>query len=91
LAIAIDPEHFASRKSFTELVDRMVAGLRNVKTLPGVEAIRVPGERAANERHIRQVDGIPLSSVMRNELATVLLELDLIDKYRNVLDGRTQA
>jgi LDH2 family malate/lactate/ureidoglycolate dehydrogenase len=91
LAIAIDPEHFASRKSFTELVDRMVAGLRNVKTLPGVEAIRIPGERAANERHIRQVDGIPLSSVMRNELATVLLELDLIDKYRNVLDGRTQA
>ena len=89
-AIAIDPEHFASLKSFTALVDQMVAGLREGKTLPGVDAIRIPGERAAQERQLRQANGIPLTAVTRDALATVLLELDLLDKYRSVLHGQGQ-
>jgi LDH2 family malate/lactate/ureidoglycolate dehydrogenase len=84
-ALAIDPQHFASLKSFTSLVDQMAAGLKNVQTLPGVDTVRIPGERAAHERENRQAHGVPLTTVTRDALATILLELGLMDKYSTIL------
>lgn len=89
--IAIDPEHFASRKTFTALVDQMVAGLRDAKPLPNGDAIRIPGARAAQERQHRQANGIPLTTITRDALTTVLRDLDLMDKYDRVLNGRTKS
>lgn len=86
-ALAIDPEHFVSLRVFTELVNQMVAGLGNVPTLPGVEAVRIPGERAAQERQTRQAHGIPLTMVTRDALAQLLRELNLYGKYGSVLEG----
>jgi L-2-hydroxycarboxylate dehydrogenase (NAD+) len=85
-ALAVDPEHFASRNSLTELVNAMVVGLGSARTLPGVEAIRIPGERAARERQLRLHTGIPLTSVTRDALAATLRGLDLLDKYKGVLE-----
>jgi LDH2 family malate/lactate/ureidoglycolate dehydrogenase len=85
-ALAIDPEHFVSRKNFTELVNKMVAGLASVQPLPGVEVVRIPGERAAQERERRLTQGIPLTSATRDALASTLLSLGLLESYRSVLD-----
>lgn len=84
-ALAIDPEHFASRQTFTALVDQMVAGLKSAKTLPGVDTIHIPGEGAAQERHLRQTHGIPLTAIVRDQLAALLLELNLGDQYKAIL------
>ena len=83
--IAIDPEHFASHDTFIELVSSMVAGLKNVNTLPNVDEIMLPGERAARERQIRHKYGIPLDSVTCRELELVLVGLGLVDKYKGDL------
>ena len=85
-ALALDPDHFASRDTFTKLVNAMVSGLKHVQTLPGVAEVRLPGERAAQERQLRQAYGIPLSPIVRDELAAVLLSLGLTDKYSKILN-----
>lgn len=87
-ALAIDPEHFVSLKTFTELVNQMVEGLGTVRTLPHVDAIRIPGERAAHERKTRQAQGIPLTLATRDALTEVLRSLDLLGKYGSVLSGK---
>jgi LDH2 family malate/lactate/ureidoglycolate dehydrogenase len=81
-ALALDPQHFVSLTSFAGLVDQMVVGLGNVEALPGSEGVRIPGERAAQERQLRQANGIELTSATRDALAKTLLDLDLLDKYR---------
>jgi LDH2 family malate/lactate/ureidoglycolate dehydrogenase len=87
-ALAIDPEHFASRETFTRMVNELVVGLKHVKPLPGFDEVRVPGERAARERRMRQAAGIPLHTATRDELRTVLAGLGLTDKYGEILNLR---
>jgi LDH2 family malate/lactate/ureidoglycolate dehydrogenase len=65
----------------------MVAGLHNTKTLPGVDAVHIPGERAAQERHHRQLHGIPLTSVVRDQFTALLLDLGLGNKYEELFKG----
>lgn len=84
-ALAIDPDHFSSRQSLIAMVESMVVGLGNVNTLPDVDAIRLPGQRAAEERQLRQANGIPLTAVTRKALANTLAELELLAKYRSIL------
>jgi LDH2 family malate/lactate/ureidoglycolate dehydrogenase len=84
-ALALDPAHFASRATFTALVDDMVTGLQNVESLPGFDGTRLPGARAAQERQLREASGIPLNQVTHAELAALVVELGLGDKYRQIL------
>lgn len=84
-ALAIDPDHFASRQNLIAMVESMVVGLEKSKTLPGVDAIRLPGQRAAEERQLRQANGIPLTPATRDALANTLAELGLLEKYRTIL------
>ncbi|MDP6061334.1 MAG: hypothetical protein QGH33_20665, partial [Pirellulaceae bacterium] len=58
---------------------------KNVNTLPGIDQIRIPGQRAAKQRRHRQEAGIPLDSATCRNLRSVLDSLGLADKYRDVL------
>jgi LDH2 family malate/lactate/ureidoglycolate dehydrogenase len=45
----------------------------------------LPGARAAQERQLREASGIPLNQVTHAELAALVVELGLGDKYRQIL------
>lgn len=80
-AIAIDPAHFASRATFLDLVEQMVAGLEQTPPLPGSAGVRLPGARAAQERQRRLAAGIVLDGTLRSQLAATLTELGLAAAY----------
>ena len=85
-AVAIDPDHFASRATFLDLVEQMVAGLEAAPALPGTQGVRIPGQRAAQERQRRLAAGIVLSGTLVGQLATTLDGLGLAERYRDLLD-----
>jgi len=58
--IAVDIPRFIPLETFKSEVDRHIADLRASKRLPGVEEIRLPGDRRAECRIERTRDGIPL-------------------------------
>ena len=87
-AIAIDPDHFASRATFLDMVEQMVAGLEAVPSLPGSAGVRIPGQRAAEERERRLAEGVVLSATLRAQLAGTLSGLGLLDQYREMMGLR---
>ena len=54
--VAIDPSAFGDLAEFKSTVDMLVADLRASQRLPGVDRIRVPGERSGRYR----MDGLLL-------------------------------
>ena len=56
--LAIDPAAFMPRDEFLARVDRIVDEMHAAEPAPGVEAIRVPGERAARIAEKSAVDGV---------------------------------
>ena len=59
--IALDVARFVPLATFKAEVDRHLRDLRNSKRLPGVDAIRLPGEQRAQRRADRVKNGIPVS------------------------------
>jgi L-2-hydroxycarboxylate dehydrogenase (NAD+) len=60
--IALDVARFIPVDVFKREVDRQLRELRNSKRLPGVEAIRLPGEQRAARKEDRKRNGVPISS-----------------------------
>jgi len=58
--VALDIARFIDPKDFAALVDRHVRELRGSARLPGVSAIRLPGEERARRRAQRNAEGVPL-------------------------------
>jgi len=73
--VAIDVARFLPLAAFTAAVDRHVAELRASKRLPGVDEIRLPGDRRAQCRAERLRDGVPLARVLVAQLDKLAAEL----------------
>jgi L-2-hydroxycarboxylate dehydrogenase (NAD+) len=59
--IALDVARFIPLATFTAEIDRQVRDLRSSQRLPGVDAIRIPGEQREARMVHRSRDGVPLS------------------------------
>jgi LDH2 family malate/lactate/ureidoglycolate dehydrogenase len=66
---AIDPAAFAGREAFLKEMDHLVAACRASRPRPGVERVRVPGERALASRAEQEKNGVavPAASLAKLE------------------------
>ncbi|MEE2709702.1 MAG: Ldh family oxidoreductase [Gemmatimonadota bacterium] len=75
--LVIDPDKFVGREVFKSLVEVYVDRLKRVKTMPGVEEILVPGERASRERIKRRREGIPIDRMIWGKVEAIMNELGI--------------
>jgi L-2-hydroxycarboxylate dehydrogenase (NAD+) len=75
--VAIDIARFLPLNIFTTEVDRHMRDLRQSKRLPGVEEIRLPGDRRAECRTERLRDGVPLARQLVAQLDKLAAELKI--------------
>jgi L-2-hydroxycarboxylate dehydrogenase (NAD+) len=75
---AIDIARFVPMAAFTAEVDRHLADLRASPRLPGVDAIRLPGDRRAQCRAERTRDGVPLAQPLVDQLDRLAQDLRLV-------------
>jgi L-2-hydroxycarboxylate dehydrogenase (NAD+) len=73
--VAIDVEAFQPLAEFKRSVDALVRDLRNSKTLPGVDRVRLPGEGSHAARADRARNGIPLPAPLVAALNQVARDL----------------
>jgi L-2-hydroxycarboxylate dehydrogenase (NAD+) len=73
--VAIDVKRFVPLTAFMAETDRHLADLRASKRLPGVDHIRLPGDRRRHCRIERSRDGIPLPAALLKLLDKVAIEL----------------
>ncbi len=73
--IVVDIARFLPLNIFTAEVDRHVRDLRQSKRLPGVDEIRLPGDRRAECRTERLRDGVPLAPALIAQLDKMAREL----------------
>jgi LDH2 family malate/lactate/ureidoglycolate dehydrogenase len=74
---AVDIARFAPVPSFTGEVDRHMEDLRGSRRLPGVDAIRLPGDRRAECRDERSRDGVPVPAPLLAQLDKLATELQI--------------
>ena len=58
--LAIDPRAFGEGSDFRRAVSAYIAEIKASKKAPGIDEIRMPGERALAERERRRRDGVPV-------------------------------
>jgi len=75
--VAINVEAFQPVAEFKKSIDTLVRDLRNSRTLPGVDRIRIPGEGSCAARTDRRTNGIPLPGALRAALDTLARELNI--------------
>lgn len=73
--VVIEIERFVPLATFTAEVDRHMADLRASKRLPGIETIRMPGDRRRECRAERSRDGVPVPAALITQLDAVAAEL----------------
>jgi LDH2 family malate/lactate/ureidoglycolate dehydrogenase len=66
--IALDVKRFAQPEVFAREVDRHLRDLRASARLPGVDAIRHPGEQRQKRKMERERDGVPLAAGLVKQL-----------------------
>jgi L-2-hydroxycarboxylate dehydrogenase (NAD+) len=74
---ALDVARFVPLATFTAETDRHLRALRASPRLPGVDAIRLPGDRRAQCRAERLRDGVPLAPALLDQLDRLAQELRL--------------
>ena len=75
--VAIDIARFLPLATFTAEVDRHVRDFRHSKRLPGVDDIRLPGDRRAQCRAERLRDGVPIAPALLAQLDKLAAELKI--------------
>jgi LDH2 family malate/lactate/ureidoglycolate dehydrogenase len=75
--VAIDVARFLPLPAFTAAVDRHVRDLRESKRLPGIDAIRLPGDRRGQCREERLRDGVPIARALLAQLDKLAGELTI--------------
>jgi LDH2 family malate/lactate/ureidoglycolate dehydrogenase len=73
--VAIDIARFLPPATFSAEVDRHVRDLRQSKRLPGVDDIRLPGDRRRECRAERLRDGVPVAPALLTQLDKLAGEL----------------
>jgi L-2-hydroxycarboxylate dehydrogenase (NAD+) len=66
--MAVDIAAFADVEAFKRDVDEMWDVMKSSPTLPGVDEVRLPGERSENLYHERMAHGVPLGAPLRKVL-----------------------
>jgi LDH2 family malate/lactate/ureidoglycolate dehydrogenase len=66
--VAVNIAAFADVAAFKHSVDEIWEQMKSSPKLPGVEEIRLPGERSAKIFEDRRADGIPISAELRRTL-----------------------
>src|ERR1700722_3655509 len=66
--MAVDISAFADVKAFKENVDEVWDVMKSSPTLPGVDEVRLPGERSEMLYHERMAQGVPLGAPLRKAL-----------------------
>jgi L-2-hydroxycarboxylate dehydrogenase (NAD+) len=77
LVLALDVARFMPAELFAAEVDRQLNELRASPTLPGVEAIRIPGEDRRRRRIERNTNGLPLPATLITELDELAAKLKI--------------
>jgi L-2-hydroxycarboxylate dehydrogenase (NAD+) len=75
--IALDIARFLPLDAFKAEIDRHIRELRASARLPGVDAIRIPGEQAHRRRVQREQNGVPLTPALVKELDKLAQTLGL--------------
>lgn len=75
--VAINVAMFRELNEFKASVDQLIRDIRNSKRLPGVEAIRLPGEQSHAKRAERSRLGIPLPAPLVQSLDKLAAELKI--------------
>jgi LDH2 family malate/lactate/ureidoglycolate dehydrogenase len=73
--VAIDIARFLPLETFTAEVDRHIRDFRESKRLPGIDAIRLPGDRRSECRAERLRDGVPIAPALLTQLDKLAGEL----------------
>jgi L-2-hydroxycarboxylate dehydrogenase (NAD+) len=68
LIVALKLDAFGPVEGFKRSVDRVIREMRGSARLPGVDAIRVPGEQSHRRRRERLAGGIPLHPALTTQL-----------------------
>jgi LDH2 family malate/lactate/ureidoglycolate dehydrogenase len=66
--VAVDISTFADVQAFKQGVDAMWEVMKSSPTLPGVDEVRLPGERTAHVYQERMANGVPLGAELRKVL-----------------------
>jgi L-2-hydroxycarboxylate dehydrogenase (NAD+) len=75
--VAVDIARFSPLATFTAEVDRHLNDLRHSKRLPGVDVIRLPGERRRQCKLERERDGVPLPEALIAQLDKLAADLNV--------------
>jgi L-2-hydroxycarboxylate dehydrogenase (NAD+) len=75
--IALDVARFTPLAAFKAEVDRHLRDLRGSQTLPGFDAIRLPGAERQRRRADRQRNGVPLPRELTDQLDSLAGELGI--------------
>jgi len=75
MIIALNVQAFADVDQFKRQVDEVIRQLHASPTMPGVDAIRIPGEHAHAVRAERRRSGIPIHAVLFEKLEALAAEL----------------
>ena len=73
--MAIDLAAFGEVEAFKRRVDTMIRDLHASERMPGVEAIRIPGEGSHRAREDRAQNGVPIPNALRAALDKLAIEL----------------
>lgn len=77
--IVADPDAFAGNDYYYAEMNRFIAHVRSSRTLPGVDAIRLPGERAFRSVRESIEEGVPVDERVAGQLAELAKEHGLKD------------
>jgi L-lactate dehydrogenase len=72
---AMDPSAFAGREAFLQEMDHLVAACRASRPRPGVERVRVPGERALASKAEQERNGVKVGAATLAKLEPWMLKL----------------
>jgi LDH2 family malate/lactate/ureidoglycolate dehydrogenase len=75
--IALDVARFISPELFAAEMDRHLAELRSSPTLPGFDAIRLPGEERRKRRADRTANGVQLPAALLKQLDELAASLGI--------------
>src|SRR5258706_6947075 len=75
--VALNVAMFRELKEFKASVDHLIRDIRNSKRLPGVDAIRLPGEQSHAKREERLQSGIPMPAPLLKNLDQLAAELKI--------------
>jgi L-2-hydroxycarboxylate dehydrogenase (NAD+) len=58
--MAINPASFGEKDAFSEQAASYIGRIKSSEKSPGIREIRIPGERSAQKREARRVEGVPI-------------------------------